>query len=500
MDAKKTGPKGLNKPRLTALNRLDIEACLNDGKLPYAIAKRIGCDIRTVIREILARAKSVDIGAACRLANKCVHRMTCERRRICAKCLHRRERLCRLCNQCNSHCPEYREDFCAKLQKSPFVCNSCTDRRKCVLTKRFYRGEAAQKDYETILSESRRGVNLTEEEIGKFDGLMCELVNKGQSIHAIMANNPGLFPFCEKSAYRYVNANLLLTKRHNLPRACSIKPRKGDKPVEAKADKLCRVGREYARYQAKLAANPGMDVTEMDTLEGARGGKCLLTLIFNPTNFMASFLLEAKTSACVTAAFGTILARLAELYGGDSGMIFGTYEELFSTILTDLGSEFTDPTAIESPALAMKEGPRLVELYYCDPYSAWQKAHVEHNHELVRYILPKATAYTAAVSLDGLTQDDVELMMSHVNSYPRKILRDRKPFDLFAEKFGADIAEKVFGVRKVNPNDVVLKPSLLGLEVKVKEWVLKCCGVSKTGILRASKTGKFKARPYFGFQ
>ena len=64
-------------------------------------------------------------------------------------------------------------------------------------------------------------------------------------------------------------------------------------------------------------------------------------------------------------------------------------------------------------------------------------------------------------------------MMSHVNSYPRRILKDRTPFDLFAEKFGADIAEKVFGIRKVSPNDIVLKPSLLGLEVRVKEWVLK---------------------------
>ena len=59
-----------------------------------------------------------------------------------------------------------------------------------------------------------------------------------------------------------------------------------------------------------------MNVTEMDTVEGKRGGKCLLTLIFNPTNFMAASLLEAKTSACVTAAFATILVRLAELYGG----------------------------------------------------------------------------------------------------------------------------------------------------------------------------------------
>ena len=107
MDANKAGQKRPKKPRLTALNRLDIEACLNDGKLPYAIAKRIGCNVRTVVREILARAKSVNIGVA------------------------------------------------------------CPDRNKCVLTKRFYRGAAAQENDETILSESRRGVNLTKDESGK---------------------------------------------------------------------------------------------------------------------------------------------------------------------------------------------------------------------------------------------------------------------------------------------------------------------------------------------
>jgi len=79
LDAKKTGPNGPKKPRLTALNRLDIEACLNDGMLPYAIAKRIGCDIQSVIREIHARAKSVNVGAAYRVSNKCVRRRECEK-------------------------------------------------------------------------------------------------------------------------------------------------------------------------------------------------------------------------------------------------------------------------------------------------------------------------------------------------------------------------------------------------------------------------------------
>ena len=475
MDAHKTGPKGLKRPRLTPLDRLQIEAGLQNGESPYSIARRIGHDLKTVLREIRDRARTIKTGVACRLSNKYVHRAGCRKKHVCPKCLHKRERLCRFCNQCNSHCADYREDVCAKLQKSPHVCNGCPSIRKCVLTRRTYDGAEAQKDYERLLSESRKGVNLTEEEVAKFDQLLHDLVKKGQSIHAVMVNNASLFTFCEKSAYRYINGGLLMTKRHHLPRACSIKPRRGDKPVEARVDKACRIGREYSAYVEMLAKNPGIPVTEMDTVEGRRGGKALLTFSFNPTGFMAAFLLEAKTSACVKAAFDLILSRLAELYHGDSGEIFGMYAELFQVILTDLGTEFSDPVHIECPCGASAEGHdgRLVFLYCCDPYSAWQKTHVERGHEFIRYVLPKATPYTEAASFDDLTQEDVNLLMSHINSYPRKALKDRTPYDLFTARVGEDVAEKVFGIRKVSPNDVVLKPSLLGIEVKIKEWVLR---------------------------
>lgn len=475
MDAKLTGPKDLKRPRLTAIDRLNIESGLNDGMTLYAIAKRIGRDLRTVIREIQARAKVTTAGVPCRLPNKCARRKDCEKRNVCKACARRRVRLCRFCSLCNSHCGDYVEDVCGKLAKPPFVCNACPERKKCVLTRRFYRADDAQKDYERLLHESRKGVNLTEDEVARFDKLLFDLVQKGQSVHAVMANNAKLFTFCEKSAYRYINGGLLMTKRHHLPRACSVKPRRGDKPVEVRVDKLCRVGREYGAYLQRKAREPATPVTEMDTIEGKRGGKAILTLCFTSSGFMVGFLLESKTSASVSAAFGTIIARLAELYGGDNGEIFGTYAELFQIILTDLGSEFSDPVSIECPCGASAEGwnPAIVNLYYCDPYSAWQKAHVERNHELVRYVLPKATPYTEAVNFDNLTQEDVELLFSHVNSYPRKALKDRTPYDLFVSSFGADIAEKVFGIRRIEPNEVVLKPSLLGIEVKIKEWVTK---------------------------
>ena len=95
---------------------------------------------------------------------------------------------------------------------------------------------------------------------------------------------------------------------------------------------------------------------------------------------------------------------------------------------------------------------------------------MERNHEFIRLVLPKGTAYTEPTSFDGLTQDMASLMMSHVNSYVRDGLGDRTPYDLFAAEFGEDVAA-LFGIVRVAANDVTLKPSLLGIEVKVRESV-----------------------------
>ena len=95
---------------------------------------------------------------------------------------------------------------------------------------------------------------------------------------------------------------------------------------------------------------------------------------------------------------------------------------------------------------------------------------MERNHEFIRLVLPKGTAYTEPTSFDGLTQDMASLMMSHVNSYVRDGLGDRTPYDLFAAEFGEDVAA-LFGIVRVAANDVTPRPSLLGIEVKVKENV-----------------------------
>ena len=88
-----------------------------------------------------------------------------------------------------------------------------------------------------------------------------------------------------------------------------------------------------------------------------------------------------------------------------------------------------------------------------------QKSQLERNHELVREILPKGCSF------DALSQNKAYLALSHVNAYVRYVNGNRTPYDVFEFLYGAGTAAKLH-ISKINPKEVILKPRLVGLEVK----------------------------------
>ena len=124
-----------------------------------------------------------------------------------------------------------------------------------------------------------------------------------------------------------------------------------------------------------------------------------------------------------------------------------------SWILTDRGSEFSDPLVIERSCL--EPGKRRCRVFYCDPLAPGQKGACERNHSELRRILPKGRS-----DFDAPTCADLAVAASHVNSYPRAALGGRCPVDaaraLLPEGF-VDLP----GVVKVPLEEVVLRPSLL---------------------------------------
>lgn len=178
----------------------------------------------------------------------------------------------------------------------------------------------------------------------------------------------------------------------------------------------------------------------MDTVEGRKGDKVLLTIHFIDTSFMLKFLRDSNDARSVTEWFKWIY----ESVGVEE------YKALFPVILTDNGTEFSDPGKIEK----IQSEEKLTSVFYCYPYSAYLKPEVENNHQLIRRIIPKGS------SMDHLKQADISLVMSHVNSYTRKKLNDQSPFDSFSSRYGFKLINAL-EIEKIAPNDIILKPSLL---------------------------------------
>ena len=82
----------------------------------------------------------------------------------------------------------------------------------------------------------------------------------------------------------------------------------------------------------------------------------------------------------------------------------------FPLILTDNGGEFSNISAFENDL----NGNQETKLFFCDPYKSCQKPHVEKNHTILHDICPKGTSF------NSFTQQDVNLIFSHMNSIKRK--------------------------------------------------------------------------------
>jgi len=422
---------------LTNDERLQIERLLSEQTSLSQISEKLGKHKSTISREVRARAIIVDKGARYRIRNRCTRRVDCNRYGLCedkTQCTKR----CSACNLCNEICPDFEEQICYKLFEPPYVCNGCLDEFQCVLLKKYYINKKAHAAYSEKLVESRVGANITEEELLILDEFVSPLIGRGQSVHHIVTSNADNFNISERSIYRYVDGGLLTAKNIDMPRVCRMKPRK-TKPIVHKVDSSCRIGRTYFEYEAFIKEAP-VAVVEMDSVIGRIGGKVLLTLMFTSCDFMLAFLRNRNTSQSVIDTFNALF----ELLGAQ------TFNLLFPLLLTDNGSEFSNPLKLEFD----KDGNRRTRIFYCDPNASFQKPHVEINHTFIRRILPKGTSF------DNLEQPDINLMFSHINSYPREKLGDKAPIDMFGFLYGWETLEKL-SISKIPANEILLKPTLL---------------------------------------
>ena len=179
----------------------------------------------------------------------------------------------------------------------------------------------------------------------------------------------------------------------------------------------------------------------MDCVEGTQEDRAvILTLHFVMFHMQLLFILDEHTSAAVVATLDII----EEALGKD------LFASCFPLILTDNGHEFSDIDGMERSIY----GGQRTCVFFCDPNRSDQKAECENNHRLLRDIVPKGS------SVQHFMQPDMTPAANHLNSYVRKSLFGRCPYDLAMAALPEDFF-LLLGLERIPGSEVILKPRLL---------------------------------------
>lgn len=415
---------------LTLEERRIILAGITNGSTKAAIAQTIGKDKSTVGKEIKLHRS---------LTHKCKMPLECNHYR---KCVYGR--------QCTPDCPEYSPFRCSRRDRSPGACNGCSNWSHCRFDKYQYCPEDAHLDYRTTLIDSREGVNLTVAEAKQMADIIAPLLKQGQSPYQIITNHPEL-GISEKTLYNYIENGIfqeiagitVLDLRRQVSRKL---PKKKAVSYKKRADRKYLQGRTYKDYKAYLSDAPEVFITQMDTVyNNETTGPFLQTFKFVRTGLLFALYRNEKNAASMKEGVDILESILGT----------GLFRKYVHVLLTDRGTEFSAAEAMETSS----DGTRRTRVFFCDPMQSGQKGTLENKHIELRYILPKSTDLRAL----GLnSQPDLNLILSHVNSSPCEALGNKSPLEL-TEFMYPDLYEKLlaFGIRKIEKDQVILKPYLL---------------------------------------
>lgn len=205
-------------------------------------------------------------------------------------------------------------------------------------------------------------------------------------------------------------------------------------------------GRLYKDFLEILEVDPNFSVVEMDTVyNNVSNGPFIQTFKFIKYGFMFAILHSKKDGTHMLQGVNL----LEDILGHD------LFKNEVQLLLTDRGSEFVCADEFE----VRDDGTRRTRVYYCDPMQSGQKGSLENNHIELRYICPKEVDL---YRLGLRTQNDLNLVLSHINSTPKEKLNGKSPIEL-TEFLHPKLMKKFynFGLTKIDRDEVILKPYLL---------------------------------------
>lgn len=269
-----------------------------------------------------------------------------------------------------------------------------------------YKADYAQMIYDR--ATANRGRNL---KIGSDYELVAYIEDMVKNKHyspeglLLYARNNGIrfkTSLCPKTIYNYFDMKLFLNAEvTDLP----VKKKANEhKKRESTVALNNRKGTSIEKRPAEVRERKIYGHWEMDTVVGGqkKGKACLLVLSERMTREEIVIKIKNKKASSVVHALNMLERKLGSR----------KFREKFKTITCDNGCEFMDAKGIEKSRYT--KGNRTT-LYYCYPYSSYERGTNENINRMIRRFFPKG------INFDTVTQEEVTMVQDWINNYPRKI-------------------------------------------------------------------------------
>ena len=217
-----------------------------------------------------------------------------------------------------------------------------------------------------------------------------------------------------RTLYRYIDEGMFLklTNKH-LP----IKGKRKRRNKRLQTQKRASAGQSIDKRPSEVKSRKTFGHWEMDTVKGKRGvtKSCMLVLTERKTrDEIIIKLKDAKAESVVEA-----LDRLERKWGD-------MFSKVFRSITVDNGNEFSDYAGMERSVL--RKGEKRTFVFYCHPYSSWERGSNENLNRMIRRHIPKGEDF------DERQDRDIQYIENWMNNYPRGIFDFKTSGDMFKEE------------------------------------------------------------------
>lgn len=187
--------------------------------------------------------------------------------------------------------------------------------------------------------------------------------------------------------------------------------------------------KEHVRVNKKAPKGTSIEQRPLYILERRSFGHWEMDCVCGPTKQSLLVLTERLTRKEIIIAIKTQSAQEVVKALNRIEYKFGRkFKSIFKTITVDNGTEFSNCQGIEKSIYG--KGNRT-KVYYCHPYSSWERGTNERINREIRRLIPKGT------NLANVTEKQIQYVEEWVNNYPREIFG----FETSNERYAREVAK-----------------------------------------------------------